>query len=140
MTAVLTRLPDWEQRLHDFLVDHADVQFGWGAKDCALFGADAVFALTGVDHGAAFRGKYDDAAGAAQALKTFGGGTILRTFDQFLPRVRAAFAQRGDLAMIGGRGITGSVGLIIGSDAVFVTDLGLTRHPRAAWLRCWKVG
>lgn len=133
------RLTDWEARLHDFIESHAGVLFVWGEKDCALFGADLVAALTGADFGESFRGKYSDAAGAAAALREFGAGTITRTFDAALRRRPVAMARRGDLAMAGG-----SIGVVMGDFALFVGQEdtgapGLVRMARADWQRCWAV-
>lgn len=134
-----TRLPDWEDRLGALIAERRDVSFGWGTHDCALWGADIVEALTGVDHGAPFRGKYDDAEGAARALRDFGQGTIVRTFDAVLKRCPLALLQRGDIAMIGS-GIKGvSVGGVIGGDALFIGDLGLERRAVRDCTRGWKV-
>jgi hypothetical protein len=128
------RLPDWEDRLCLFIESRRDVPFAWGSHDCALFAADAVAALTGADFGAPFRGQYDDAAGAAAALRTFGGGTLVRTFDRHLKRRPVALAQRGDLAMA-----QASIGVVMGDHALLIGDLGLERIARADWQRCWAV-
>ena len=47
--------------------------FAWGTQDCCLWAADAVQALTGLDHAAEFRGTYQTAVGAAKALAAAGG-------------------------------------------------------------------
>lgn len=132
------RLADWEDRLVAYIDERRSMTFAWGSHDCALFGAGAVTAMTGEDHGAAFRGTYDDAEGAARALREHGGGTIVRTFDLFLQRRPIAMARRGDLAMIG-RGLSGSIGVVVGGVALFVSDVGYERRPRADWVRCWEV-
>jgi hypothetical protein len=128
------RLPDWQDRLTLFIELRRSMAFAWGSNDCALFAADAVVAMTGVDFGAPFRGRYDDAAGAALALRDYGGGTLLRTFDRHLDRRAIAFAQRGDLAMA-----RGAIGVIMGDHALFVSDCGIERIDRAEWQRCWAV-
>lgn len=135
------RLPDWEARLNALIADRLHRPFAWGAHDCALWGADAVLAQTGEDFGAPFRGRYADARGAAEALRQFGGGTVVRTFDAHLDRVRPAFARRGDLARLrpDPASPSGAIGVVIGSDALFVTDHGLARAPRARWSICWRV-
>lgn len=135
----LTRLADWESRLNEFTAERLHRPFEWGAHDCALFGADAVAAITGEDFGTLFRGRYRDAPGAALALREQGGGTLVRTFDRYLRRVPVAHARRGDLAMA-----RGSIGLVMGGFALFVgegdPESGLQRIPRAEWRRAWAVG
>jgi hypothetical protein len=134
----MQRLVDWEDRLNALIAERMFAPFVFGAHDCCLWGADAVHAQTGEDHGAAFRGKYDDADGAAAALRQFGGGTITRTFDAFLPRRDVALLRRGDIVMIGD-GRDGSIGVVIGGDALFVDDIEdrLLRVRRDLWTRGW---
>lgn len=135
----MLRLIDWEDRLNELIGERMTAPFEWGLHDCALWGADAVLAQTGEDHGAAFRGKYDDAEGAAAALREFGAGTIVRTYNAALPKRELALLRRGDIAMIG-EGIKGSVGVVIGGDGLFTDTDGLMRVPRALWTRGWAVG
>lgn len=132
------RLPDWDDRLSALIAERFDAPFAWGSHDCALWGADVVAALTGLDHGAAFRGTYSDARGAAAALRLHGAGTIVKTFDAHLTRCRPAFARRGDLVKA-----RASIGVAIGGDALFVGAEGerdgLVRLPRAEWSLAWRV-
>lgn len=133
----MSRVPTWEPRLHALIAGAMHRPFSWGSHDCALWGADVVLALTGTDHGAAFRGTYDDAAGAAAALRTHGAGTITRTFDRHLERITPGLAQRGDLVMIG-NGRAGSIGVCMGALGWFVSDEGLISKPRPEWSRAWR--
>lgn len=141
MTKKIERLPDWEARLNALIAERRKEPFRWGAHDCALFGADVVHALTGKDFGEPFRGKYSDAEGAALALRQYGAGTVLRTFDRHLKRVHPAQARRGDVVRLGKSEIapTGSIGVCIGGDALFVSDMGLERRPRSEWTIAWRV-
>lgn len=71
----LTRIQHWATRAyHGFLLDRARTPFIWGQHDCALFAADGVQAITGVDIAADFRGKYSDESSALEAIKTIAGG------------------------------------------------------------------
>lgn len=135
----MERLPDWEDRLHALIVEKHDEPFRWGKHDCALFGAAVVAAITGEDHGAPFANRYDDAEGAARALRKYGKGTITKTFDAHLDRRAVALLRRGDLAMQG-EGMQSSIGVVIGNDALFVGDMGLERRDRSTWARGWAVG
>lgn len=134
----MTRLPDWERRLGEYLLTVLEKPFAYGEHDCALHGANAVHAATGIDHGAPFRGKYTTELGAAKALKKYGGGTIEATFDQHLDECPLAFASRGDIVMF-----ENAIGVCAGGDALFVgqNDVlpGLVRVPRARWSKAWKV-
>ncbi|MES2289288.1 MAG: hypothetical protein V4530_06070 [Pseudomonadota bacterium] len=135
----LVRLSDWETPLNALIAARWTTPLDWGVHDCALWGADVVAAETGVDHGTKFRGKYSDAAGAAKALRDFGGGTITRTFDMFLPRRPIGNLRRGDLVMVG-KDRDGAVGVVVGADALLIGEAGLVRRPMAMWERGWGVG
>lgn len=67
------RLHDWQLRLQACITASWSRPFQWGVHDCVLFAADCVLAVSGVDPAEPFRGKYDDAAGAARVLHDHGG-------------------------------------------------------------------
>jgi hypothetical protein len=51
----LTKIQHWQTRaFHEFLISRARAPFVWGVNDCALFAADGVLAITGVDSPASF--------------------------------------------------------------------------------------
>ena len=136
-------MPDWEDRLHDYLAALAGATFVWGQIDCCTFAAGAVEAVTGVDPIPEFRGRYTTARGSVRALRKWGSGTLEATIAAKFEDRPLAFAHRGDLVMIDGL-LGVSIGVAVGADALFVGDEdgapGLVRFPRAAWRRCWKVG
>lgn len=129
----MPRFNDWEKRLASYIVSvRADVD-ALGAVPCARFVAGAVAAQTGFDGHAPFAGKYDGELSAAKALKRIGAGDLESTFDRhFDRRENSAFAQRGDVVFDGE-----SVGVCIGSVALFVADGELTEVPRTAWTVAW---
>ena len=140
------RLPDWEQRLADFLVRHEHRPFEWGEWDCILFACAAADAMTGHDAAAAYRGRYTTRRGAARILRRLGQGTLLATVDHEFPAKPVARAIRGDLVWH-----AGCVGICMGGSAIFLTDpaladlAGVPRRgsyvmvPRALWERAWAV-
>lgn len=143
----MTRLPDWEQRLHDFISANRTRAFAWGEWDCALFAASAVEAMTGFDFGRPFRARgYTDARGAALALREVGAGTLLKTVDSHFARKPVGLAGRGDIVMAGT-----ALGICDGPHAWFVgeeqlADMigapqfeGLIRLPRRCWAKAWGV-
>src|ERR1700735_5391711 len=115
------RAEHWATRAyHDFLKARANEPFAWGAQDCALFAADGVLAITGVDIAADFRGKYDDEASAFAAIKTIAGGSTVEDAAVYcatkhgLPEWSHPLrAQRGDLVVLedAGRIIAGLIHL-----------------------------
>jgi hypothetical protein len=128
------RLPDWEVRLAAYLVAVASEPHAYGSHDCALHGANAVLAQTGRDHGAPFRGRYRTQLGAARALRKYGSGDLVTTFDRHLEVIPPSLARRGDLVLA-----QGSVGVCIGGDAMFAGADGLERIARLEWSRAWRV-
>ncbi len=136
----MRRLPDWDARLAAYLEPLRLREFAWGHHDCCTFAAGAVEAMTGVDPIPEFRGAYDDAIGAVQALRTIGQGTLSATLDTKFDRVAPALAQRGDLVMT-----SGLLGICWGSFAIAVgregAREGLLRLNRTEWVdaRAWRV-
>jgi hypothetical protein len=145
----LKRQPHWATRgYHQFLIARAKMPFVWGANDCALFAADGILAIAGVDIAADFRGKYDDEASALEAIKTIAGGSTIADAAAYCAQKHGLGewphplkAQRGDLVVImeSGRLIAGLVHLN-GSDVVSVGQSGLLRMPITQIQRAWHVG
>lgn len=135
----MTRRPDWERRLADYLAGCSGARFLWGRLDCALFAAGAVLAMTGTDPAATYRGRYSTATGAARALRRYGQGTLEATIDALFPERPIGFARRGDLVLH-----NGAVGVCVGDRALFVGEEGgsegLVAVPRAEWSKAWGVG
>lgn len=138
----LVRLADWEERFNRFLSQRLDAKHEEGEIDCALFAAEDIEALTGVDLGKHFRGKYSGKVGSARKLKELGVKDVRGLADALLPKVPVAMAQRGDIALVKGGNLAvvfGEVALGVGEDVV-TGKQGLVRIPRADWQRAWAVG
>ncbi len=135
----MERFPDWDKRLADYISPLLlDAHFVWGERDCAMFTADAINAMTGFDILAVFRGRYSTATGSARALRRYGEGSLQATFDARLPERQIGMARRGDVVMH-----DGAVGICMGSFALFMRmegELGLERVERSLWTRAWGVG
>lgn len=117
----LSRLPHWEEALSTYLDRCHDTQFKWGEHDCALFAAGAVLAMCGIDPGAAMRGTYSDAKGAAGALKLHGAGTLLRTAEAWFGQAKhPSAAKRGDIVAKG----RNTLGICVGHWSWFVGEEG----------------
>lgn len=69
----LTRLPDWPLRLEAFVAARQFQAFVWGRQDCALFAADAVQALTGVDVAPPLLRCHCHARAALRSMRAHGG-------------------------------------------------------------------
>lgn len=133
---------------HNFLLARAKVDFQWGTNDCALFAADGIEAITGIDIAEDFRGKYIDEAGALAAIKSVAGGSSIADAAAYCAEKHAMkewpkplFAQRGDLVVFenGANLIAGLVHLS-GRHVVTVGPEGLYRFCITSVKRAWHTG
>ncbi len=93
---MIIRHNDWPEKLATFIETRRERVFSWGSNDCALFAADAVLEMTGVDLATNLRG-YRSARGAASRIAKAGG---MRGFVVQLPVKHPGLAQRGDLVLV----------------------------------------
>ncbi len=147
MTA-LKRQKYWATRgYHQFLLERAHAKFAWGQHDCALFAADGVLAMTGVDIAADFRGKYSDEAGAMALIKSLTGGATVADAAAWcaakhgLAELKPAkMAQRGDLVVFEAPSGSLVAGLVhLSGQMVATGEDGLYRFPISKVLRSWRV-
>jgi hypothetical protein len=111
----------WDTReLHNFFVSRASTPYAWGTHDCALFCADGIQAMTGVDIAADFRNTYTDEASALASIAKVTGianGTVedaaayCATKHGLTEWKNPLYAQRGDLVIVEHDG-TVSAGLV----------------------------
>lgn len=141
------RLPDWEQRLFDFLEANRKAELVWGSRDCAVhLAAGAVKAQTGVDLAAPHMGQYADEKGALRYMSENGWGRadlsmperLAAMMDSFLRREQNGRRHRGNIVLLEGEE-TG-FGVRVGSHAYAFQQTGglaLVRIPAGALE--WKV-
>lgn len=131
------RLIDWEARLAEYLDNKRDCVFEWGVRDCGLFFADAVIAITGNDPAEPLRGHYNSLRGSIRVLKPWDG--LEGYLDSVFTAKPVAFAQRGD-----GVWYDGSVGVCYGSVSLFIGEegqrAGLVTVPTLDCEKAWSVG
>jgi hypothetical protein len=117
------RLQDWPLRLEALIAQRMAAPFEWGQRDCCLWAADVVLAVTGHDPAADLRGAYSTAAQAAAAIKRL-HGIKAACARRLGPAVPPIMAQAGDVGLImeGDRpaavGYTGGNWLAQGPDGV----------------------
>ena len=145
----MIRHDHWPRLLAEAIQDAAQQPFVWGTHDCALFSADMVKVMTGVDVAAKWRGRYKTPKGAARYTK--GDPAIMadRAFEGHGVKtgIDPAYAQRGDVvAFVDGDG-NKCLG-IISSDASKVAAMieevsppyvALIPRERAGIYRVWRV-
>lgn len=139
--SALARDPRWPDILAELCEARVALPFAWGSNDCALFAADVVLALTGVDPAGDLRGAYSTEAEAEAIIAQYGSLEALAVAlaaAAGLPECPPAFAQRGDVALVD-HGNQRSLGVVMG-DAVAVPGTGrLAFAPLSAVLRAWSV-
>jgi hypothetical protein len=144
------RSQHWATRaLHQFLVNARSLPFAWGSHDCALFAANGIEAMTGVDIASEFRGLYTDEASAKAAIEKVAGvfnGTVedaavyCAAKHGLVELVHPLMAQRGDLVVLedSGRVIAGLVHLS-GREIVCAGEKGLKKISITNVKRAWRV-
>lgn len=136
----MSRRPNWRVYLDGLINERLRRPFAWGSNDCALFAADAVEAVTGVDPAAGLRGM-----SVRQALRYVeSAGGIFRLVPDALPLLpNASLAIDGDIAMIeqqarGTRRL--ALGVVHDGRILGPSRLGLAGVPMHRAIQCWGVG
>lgn len=149
----LPRQKHWATRAyHNFLLSRAKTPFAWGQHDCALFAADGIQAITGVDIAADFRGKYSDEVGAMATIKAVCNGSTIADAAAYCAqkhgltewadkngKPQPLFARRGDLVVF--TAPTGGLvaGLVhLSGQIVAAGEKELYRFPISKVLRAWR--
>ena len=129
----LARKVDWEQRLFQFIEGKRHRAFVWGEHDCCLFAAAAIIEMTGVDLASAYRGRYEDAKGAAKF------GQLASLVDAAgLPRMRNVnLARRGDIMLL--EIARPTLGVCLGAQIAAPGIDGLIFIPMRAAQAGWRV-
>lgn len=128
------RRADWQIQLSVFAQAHAHMPFEWGRNDCCMFTVDAVLAMTGVDHGAQFRG-YSTAFAAARVVEQQGGIRQL-AIDAWGEPVSPLRAGVGDVVLVINEGrevlavCNGTTAIGPGPDGIAVMNMSAAT---AAW-------
>lgn len=97
------RRADWQMRFAEFAAARASMAFEWGKNDCCLFTVDCVLAMTGIDHGADFRGRYDTALQAERIVRQHGGVREL-AIEAWGEPVSPLMAGVGDVVLVNNEG------------------------------------
>ncbi len=135
---MMRRLDDWQLQLDAFVHARIEQPFAWGANDCALFAADCVKAITGIDPAPELRG-HRSARQAMRAVRAQGGlfGIATRALG---PAIGIHSAAEGDVALVGmgkrtALGVVLAPRLVVGPGAC-----GLCVAPLKDALCAWRVG
>lgn len=93
------RLQDWPLHLQALIADRLAVPFEWGARDCCLWAADVVQAVTGHDPAVDLRGAYTTKAEALAAIKRV-KGLQQALAERLGPEFPPGLAQVGDVGLV----------------------------------------
>ena len=144
------RKPDWQSRLHEYLVAHHQDKFRYGQIDCCLFVSSAVLEMTGTDLGAPFRGRYASRKAAFEAIAKYTGAPSVKAIaekiftEHGIRKIPVLSASRGDIVLLE-RSVDYSLGLIdlSGKDVLVSSRRGLWRLPlsqiRPQIVYAWRI-
>lgn len=135
----MIRIKGWEQALASVTRAAMRKPYAWGAQDCALFAADCVRAVIGVDFAEEFRGAYGDEEGARRVLASLGCENVGDLAARYLPEIETPEARRGDIVMMPGE-FGDFLAVVDGRTAVGPAARGLTHSPMLIAKRAWRVG
>ena len=140
----MKRASDWPSRLELYIAAARARPFQWGVNDCCLFACKAIEAMTGVNPGGWFLGRYRSAIAARHALRQFAGGGLVEAVERLArghakAEVPPLSAQRGDLCLAGSLDGLDGLGICLGSRAAFMTPRGLVFVPMARVKRAWRI-
>lgn len=130
------RAANWEQILFEEVDKHH--VFEWGKKDCALFVADIVEKMTGIDYAEPFRGKYSTEKGAYMALKKYGHGSLENWVDSNFKEVKPTKAKRGDVVVHESEWGK-ALGICVGKKFAAQGFSGVVLNDMVHALRAWEV-
>jgi len=133
----MTRLPDWQARLTDYLRSVARQGFAYGRHDCCTFTAGCVAAMTGVDPMRGFRGYRTLAAGLRRADARGHVDHIAFVATRF-EECPPSFAQAGDIAVVAGATFP-SLGIVQGARIHVIGPHGIGTVPLDAATRAFRV-
>lgn len=137
------RFEFWERRLNAMVDLYRRRVFEWGKFDCVSFAADCCWALTQKNPADGLRGTYTDAEGAAAIIAAHGGlenlvETALARAGLTLDRIKPAFAQRGDICLMGAEG-NPAIGVCMGAEVLGMSPTGLERRPLSLATVVWAI-
>lgn len=136
-TLNLQRTRGWQERLSALTLERLDQSFEWGQRDCALWAADCVLAMTGEDLAAELRGQYSTALQAARTIDEHGGlHAIVR--ERLGDSINPMLATVGDVGLVVHEDRKG-LAVCSGAGWLAQGERGLATLPFEAALMAWRV-
>lgn len=143
------RCEDWAARLAQYIAAQQTRPFSYDSTiglDCCSFVFGAVLAITGIDLGRPFSGRYRTYREAARLMRAHCGKPTLAPFIESLMaqhgflEVPPLFAGRGDAVLVPtkARHHLGVMDLN-GRDVLSVCEQGIARVPITGECRAWRI-
>lgn len=120
--------------LSDYVDETERVPFAYGSHDCLLWVAGAIERITGVDHAAAYRGRYTSLAEAKGLI----GRPLLQFVGETFPDIRLSRVSDGDIGAFR-QGREWVFGIFIGPFLYVQTRQGIGIRPRSDASKAFRV-
>lgn len=135
----LKRRPNWRSALVAEIEAHRREPFAWGTRDCALFAADCVRAMVGIDLAAGFRGRYTSERSALEVIAEVGADDLPGLAASLLPEIEPRHARLGDIAAMRASDGRWSLGIVNGAVIMVLRPDGVGTVPFGAAVRAFRV-
>jgi hypothetical protein len=136
------RVHDWPQQLDAYIVECSSRAFDWTDFNCALFAADWVQRVTGVDPAAGLR-EISSKTDALRVLAQYSSLQDMASKQLGKDPVHSSAAMRGDVVLaripIADGTQAECFGICCGNKFAFPQDLGLRFHSRSVVLHAWSI-
>ena len=133
----MNKLQDWQLRFEAFIKERQALPFAWGTNDCAVFAADCVQALTGVDVALPELRTHTSELQAARLLKKYGGVQGIATAALGTP-MHPLMATVGDVVLTESEG-RDMLAICNGGTCIAPGPLGLVHLGMDSARLCWRV-
>jgi hypothetical protein len=134
----MKKCQDWQLRFEAFIAQRTAKPFAWGSNDCAIFAADCVHALTGIDVALPAYRQHTTERQAARLLKRHGGVAGIATAALGLP-MPSSRAGVGDVVLTQSAG-RDMLAVCNGDTCMAPSAAGLVFIPMASTSVCWRLG
>ncbi len=129
----------WLPKVHDYLLETANVPHEWGKSDCLCKVDDCVAIKTGQRYMAPFRGKYSSYEEALKLVRKKGFDEPVDMIASIFSEIEPRDAMDCDIAAIEGVDGTLAFGIFMRDKIIVQSERALGKHPRSMALRAFKV-
>jgi len=136
--SALKRVRDWRARLSALIEARRRTPFS-EQNNCALFLADAVAAMTGVDLAKTYRGQFSTLAEGIALLRRAGYFDLCAFLAEHLDEIHPSQASAGDLMAFPSQMSGWAGGIVNGERVTVMTEAGLGTVARTAAMRAFRI-